>query len=101
ASAPTTRYSTSFEFKHSTNSRKSLLSGIGMGSLPDRKEDIDPLLWAHFASGNSIGGVRFFEALENANNLQHTSIFYCAAEEPRPAGRREPRPAPMDRWLAP
>jgi hypothetical protein len=38
ASAPTTRYSTPFEFKHSTNSRKSLLSGIGVGPFPDRKK---------------------------------------------------------------
>jgi hypothetical protein len=33
ASAPTTRYSNLFEFKHSINSRISLLSGIGVGSL--------------------------------------------------------------------
>ncbi len=75
AKAPTTRYSTSFEFKHSTNSRKSLLSGIGMGSLPDREKDLDPFLRAHFATRKSIGGIRFFKAVKNADDFPHSFIL--------------------------
>jgi len=50
AKAPAIRNSTPFEFKHSTNSRKPLLRGIGVGSIPDRKKNRDPLLGVHLAS---------------------------------------------------
>ena len=46
-----TRYSTLFEFKHSTNSRKSLLKGIGVGSLAKFEENVDPFLRAHSGTG--------------------------------------------------
>jgi hypothetical protein len=76
------RYSTPFEFKHSTNSRKSLLSGIGVGSLPDREKNRDPFLRVHFASRKSIGGVRLFETMENADRLLHHLVlpFFRAVE---------------------
>ncbi len=41
---PNHQYSTLFEFKHSTNSRKSLLKGIGAGSLAKFEENVDPFL---------------------------------------------------------
>lgn len=80
ASAPTTKYSTPFEFKHSTNSRKSLLSGIGVGSLPDREKDLDPFLRAHFVSRKGVRCVRFFKAVKDADNFLHALIL------PRPGG---------------
>jgi hypothetical protein len=51
ASAPTTGYSTLFEFKHSTNSRKSLLKGIGVGWVARFEENVDPFLRAHSGPG--------------------------------------------------
>jgi hypothetical protein len=66
ASAPTTRYSTSFEFKHSINSRKSLLKGIG-GSLPQFEENIDPLLRSHLSAGKRIGGFALFKGGEDTD----------------------------------
>ncbi len=75
AKAPTIRYSTPFEFKHSTNSRKSLLSGIGVGSLPDSEKDRDPFPRVHFASRMGIGGVGLFETTQNADHLLHRSHF--------------------------
>src|ERR1700741_2604763 len=74
ASAPTTRYSTSFEFKHSINSRKSLLKGIGVVSLSQFEEYAAPLLRAHLSAGKGIGGVGFFKALENAHDFFPTPI---------------------------
>ena len=75
ANAPTTRYSTPFEFKHSTNSRKSLLSGIGVGSFPDREKNFDPFLRAHFASRKSIGCIRLFKAVKDADYFLHPYIL--------------------------
>ena len=75
ASAPATRYSTSFEFKHSINSRKSLLKGIGVGSLPQFEEYRGPLLRGHLGAGKSIGGVGFLKAVENADYFLHNLIL--------------------------
>jgi hypothetical protein len=74
ASAPTIRYSTLFEFKHSINSLKSLLKDIGMGSLSKFAEDIDPLLGAHPGAGKRIRGVCLFKARENPNGFLHSLI---------------------------
>ena len=75
ASAPTTRYSTSFEFKHSIDSRKSLLKGIGVGSLSQFKEYADPLLRGHLSAGKRIGGIGLFKAGENADYFLHDLIL--------------------------
>jgi sigma-B regulation protein RsbU (phosphoserine phosphatase) len=52
-----------------------LLSGIGVGSLPDREKDLDPFLRAHLASRKSIRGVRFFKTVKDADHLFHPSIL--------------------------
>ena len=83
-SAPTIKYSTSFEFKHSINSRKSLLKGIGVGSLSQFEEYASPLLRAHLTAGNGVGGVGFLEAVEDANYFLHNLIllrlFDCTSQ---------------------
>jgi hypothetical protein len=54
--APTTRYSTLFEFNNSTNSRKSLLSGIWMATVPKFDGDANALFqnadWHYAAQSN-------------------------------------------------
>ena len=46
-----------------------------MGSLPDREKDLDPFLRAHFASRKSIGGIRFFKAVKDADGFLHPFIL--------------------------
>ena len=75
ASAPTTRYSTSFEFKHSTNSRKSLLNGIGVGSLSQFEEYAGPLLRGHLSAGKRVRGIGFLKGIENADYFLHNPIL--------------------------
>lgn len=75
ASAPTTRYSTSFEFKHSINSRKSLLKGIGVGSFPQFEEYAGSLLRGHLSAGKGIGGIGLLEAGENTDCFLHNLIL--------------------------
>ena len=59
-----------------------------MGSLPDREEDLDPFLRAHFASRKSIGGVRFFKTAKDADNFLHTFILpRCDAASEMPAAK--------------
>jgi hypothetical protein len=86
ASAPTTRYSTSLEFKHSINSRKSLLKGIGVGSLSQFEEYAGPLLRGHFSAGKSIGRIGFLKAVENADYFLHDFILRLLFD----SWRREP-----------
>ena len=69
------RYSTLFEFKHSTNSRKSSLRGIGERSFLDREKYVDPLLGSHLTSRKGIRRVGFLESLENANGFIHIHDF--------------------------
>jgi hypothetical protein len=75
ASAPTTRYSTSFELKHSINSRKSLPKGIGAGLLPQLEEHAGPLLRGHLSAGKGIGGIGFLKAVENADYFIHNLVL--------------------------
>ncbi len=75
ASAPTTRYSTSFEFKHSINSRKSLLKGIGVGALSQFEEYAGPPLRGHFSTGKRIRSIGFLKAVENADYFLHNLIL--------------------------
>jgi len=82
ASAPTTRYSTPFEFKHSINSRKSLLKGIGVGSFAKVEENVGPFLRGHSGTGKGVRCVRFFEAVKDANDSLHRSNVLCYADEP-------------------
>jgi hypothetical protein len=71
AKAPTTRYSTLFGFKHSINSRKSLLKGIRVGSLLKFEKDIDPLLRSHRRAGACVGVISIFQTGEHANYFLH------------------------------
>ena len=69
------RYSTPFELNNSTNSRKSLLSGIGMAAVAEFDDDLQALLRGH---GCVFPGVRFFclfEAPEDTNRLLHVRII--------------------------
>lgn len=75
ASAPTIRYSTSFEFKHSINSRKPLLKGIGVSSLSQLEENVDPLLRSHLPAGQGVGRISFFEAVKNTGHFLHSLIL--------------------------
>ena len=75
ARAPTIMYSTWFAFKHSTNSRKSLVSGIGTRPFLDCEEYVHSLLRGHLASGESIRSIGLFKAVEYANGLFHTLYF--------------------------
>lgn len=68
-------YSTSFEFKHSINSRKSLLKGIGVRALAKLAEDIDALLRGHFCPCECVGSIGFLKAVENLNGLLHHFIL--------------------------
>src|SRR5580658_10964637 len=90
ASAPTTRYSTLFEFKHSINSRKSLLKGIGVGSLAKFEENVGPLLGGHLISAPRVGGIGFLEATEDADHFLH--IFYFTYRPRARRNDRSPRP---------
>ena len=85
ARAPTIMYSTlfysiRFAFKHSTNSRKSFVSGIRTRPFFDCEEYVDALLWSHLASGQSIRRIGLFKAVEYANGLVHT--LYFTARQP-------------------
>jgi hypothetical protein len=60
-----------FEFKHSINSRKSLLKGIWVVSLPKYAENVDPLLRGHAGALERIRRVGFFEAVEDPNYFFH------------------------------
>jgi len=64
-----------FEFKHSINSRKSLLKGIGVGSLSQFEEDVHPLLRGHLSAGKGIGGIGFFKGVKNADYSLHNLIL--------------------------
>jgi hypothetical protein len=64
-----------FEFKHSINSRKSLLKGIGVGSLSQFEEYTGPLLRGHLSAGKGIGGIGLLKGVENADYLLHNSIL--------------------------
>ena len=75
ARAPTILYSTWFAFKHSTNSLKSLVSGIGTRPFLDCEEYVHSLLRGHLASGKSIRIIGLYKAAEYANGLFHTLYF--------------------------
>jgi hypothetical protein len=55
--------------------RKSLLRGIGVGSLSQFKEDLDPLLRGHLRTGNRVGGIGFFKGVKNADYFLHIPIY--------------------------
>lgn len=69
---------TSFEFKHSRNSRKSLLKGIGVGSLSQCEEYAGPLLWSHLSAGNGIGGIGCLKRVENGDYFLHNILRCCS-----------------------
>ena len=73
--SPYNEYSTSSEFKDSINSRKSLVRGIRERSLPDREEDVDPLLGTHPVAVKRISRVGFLKTPEDADDLFHQASF--------------------------
>ena len=76
------RKSTLFEFKHSTNSRKSRLSGIRRTPLLDREEDFDALFRSHFAALLRIDCVGLSMRFEDANHFLH-AIYFSVREQAR------------------
>ncbi len=94
ASAPTTRYSTSFEFKHSINSRKSLLIGIGERSFPYREKYLHPFLRSHPAARQRIRFIGFLDRIENADRLVHPSILSPLSKLSPPSLARSPQSFP-------
>ena len=77
-SAPTTRYSTSFEFRHSINSRKSLLKGIGVGSLSQFKEYAGSLLRGHLSVGKR-SAASASSKLAKTRTTFSTILFYACS----------------------
>ena len=75
ANAPTTRYSTSFEFNNASNSRKSLLSGIRMASVVQVDGDLQALLRRQGGVRKGVGLFRFLEAPVHLNLLLHSFII--------------------------
>jgi hypothetical protein len=66
-----------FEFKHSTNSFKSRLSGIVSRSFPNLEEDIDSLAWCQPGTKKSVRVVGFLKAVEDSDDLLH--LFHLIA----------------------
>ena len=71
ASAPTIRYSTLREFKHSTNSRKSGLSGIGSTPLLNCEEDVDPLLRRQIPTRQNVRRIGLRKGFEDGCYFLH------------------------------
>ncbi len=71
AKAPTIRYSALFEFKHSINSRKSLLKGIRIRSLPQFAKNVHTLLRGHLRACHGIGCIGLFKTVEDTGCLLH------------------------------
>ena len=67
-------YSTFVEFSNSTNSRKSLLSGIRMEAVAQFDCNLYPLFGRQLRVGLSVSGAGFGEAVEDADYLVHDSI---------------------------
>jgi hypothetical protein len=50
-----------------------------VGSLPEFKEDVDPLLRGQLSPVKGVGGIGLFECVENANYLLHgPSLLFLA-----------------------
>lgn len=77
----TTRNSTLFERKHSINSRESFVSGIAETPLLDREKDLNSLFGRHGPSLANVSLVGLVEAVENANDLLHTSYLTRKPED--------------------
>jgi hypothetical protein len=59
------------EFKHSTNSFKSRLSGIVSRSFPNFEENIDSLAWGQPGTKEGIRVVGFLKTVEDSDDLLH------------------------------
>src|SRR5579863_1184932 len=75
ANAPTTTYSTPFELSNSTNSRKSLLSGIWIKTVPEFDHNLNALFGRLAGVFVGIGFVGRLSTSENLNNFLH--CFNC------------------------
>jgi hypothetical protein len=71
ANAPTTSYSTFFELTNSTNSRKSLLSGIWIKAVPELDHQLDALSGRHARIFAGIGLVGRFKTPEDLYPFPH------------------------------
>jgi hypothetical protein len=75
AKALNTRHSIFSELNNSTNSRKSLLSGIWMAAVAEFDYEFDSFLGRHGHVFTSTRSVSVFEAGENADLLFHRHII--------------------------
>ena len=75
ARAPTIRYSAPLEFKHSTNSLKSRLIGIGSRSFPNFEKNFDSAGRGELGAKEGIGIVGFRKAVENPDDVFHLVYF--------------------------
>ena len=85
--APTTKNSTPFEFSKSINSRKSLLSRIGIHPFPEFENNPDPFLWSHPHVFFHFVGVGLIETVEETDQFLHLLIlsFRNPSRSPLPA----------------
>ena len=72
---PTSRYSTSFEFNNSINSRKSLFSGIGIAAVAEFDEDTQALFVGHRSIRARIGLVGILKTGEHPDRFLHAHKY--------------------------
>src|ERR1035437_7573815 len=75
ANAPTTRYSTPFEFNNSINSRQSLFSGIGVTAVAEFDQDTQTLLRGHGRVVPRVGLIGVLEAGKYLYRFLHADII--------------------------
>lgn len=71
ANAPTTRYSTLLELKHSINSFKSFCKRIGMGALTQLEKDLDALFGSHSRALLALVCISRLKRFEDADCFLH------------------------------
>lgn len=64
-----------FEFKHSTNSRKSCVSGIPQTPLLDSEEEFHSLFGSHGFPLEYLGSVGLLKTIEDADGFLHNFQF--------------------------
>src|SRR5437763_44539 len=79
ANAPTTKYSTSFEFNDAINSRKSLLKRIGVVAIPQFENNIDLILRRHLRVFLGVCLVGFLKIVEYPDSFLHRMIIRLRA----------------------
>src|ERR1035441_1859643 len=75
SNAPTTMYSTPFEFNNSRNSRQSLFSGMGVTAVAEFDKDIQALLSRHRRVVARVGLIGCLEAGKCPCRFLHAHII--------------------------